>query len=229
MNIGAYKSGTVVDLIKSVRPKVMVELGGYVGYSAIAFGAALRDAGGKEFWSLERSPEFGAVIGSLVDLAGLRDVVKVEVGTSDASLRRLHSNGTLKKIDLLFLDHWKPAYVTDLKLCEELGMVGPGSMLAADNVVKPGNPPYLEYVRSSVAEKRANVAQQKGGEASDFDAQHRKAHEKSRDVPDDVSASDVRGNPNLIYESKFVEGWEPSGVPDAIEITRCVGIEKEAS
>jgi catechol O-methyltransferase len=133
MNIGAYKSGTVVDLIRSVKPAVMVELGGYVGYSAIAFGAALKEAGGKQFWSLERSPEFGAVIGSLVDLAGLRDLVKVEVGNSDASLRRLHAEGKVKKIDLLFLDHWKPAYVTDLKLCEELGLVGPGSVLAADN------------------------------------------------------------------------------------------------
>jgi catechol O-methyltransferase len=81
-------------------------------------------------------------------------------------------------------------------------------------------------VRSSIAEKRAKAKAQTHGEASDFDAQHRKAHERSRDVPDDMSGVKVRGNPDLIYESKFVEGWEPSGVPDAIEITRCVGVEK---
>lgn len=60
------------------------------------------------------------------------------------------------------------------------------------------------------------------------------------------------GNPNLRYVSKFVEGWEPSGVPvcviyvhvtlifvsvrsanltlfpmqDAIEITRCTGVDE---
>lgn len=57
-----------------------------------------------------------AVIMSLVDLAELSDVVKV--GPSDASLERPHSTGQLQHIDLLFLDRYKPAYATDLKLYE---------------------------------------------------------------------------------------------------------------
>lgn len=133
MNVGEYKSKTVADLIKDVKPQVMVELGGYVGYSAIAFGAAFREAGGKQYYSLEYNPEFAAVISSLVDLAGLHDCVRVEVGPASASLRRLHAEGKLKKIDLMFLDHVKPLYTPDLKLCEELGLVGVGSVLAADN------------------------------------------------------------------------------------------------
>lgn len=133
MNVGEFKAKIVTDLIKEAKPQVMVELGGYCGYSAIAFGAALREAGGSRYYSLEYNPEFGAVIASLVDLAGLRDVVKVEIGSSAESLRRLHADGTLKKIDFMFLDHAKPLYTADLKLCEELGLVGPGSVLAADN------------------------------------------------------------------------------------------------
>lgn len=133
MNVGEFKSKIVTDLIKEVKPKVMVELGGYCGYSAIAFGAALREAGGKRYYSLEYNPEFGAVISSLVDLAGLRDIVQVEIGASSASLKRLAADKTLEKIDMLFLDHLKPLYTPDLKLCEELGIVGPGSVLAADN------------------------------------------------------------------------------------------------
>jgi catechol O-methyltransferase len=54
------------------------------------------------------------------------------------------------------------------------------------SVVKPGNPPYLEYVRSTVAEKVAK----------------RNASNDNR-----------QGDPTLVYESEFVEGWEPSGVP----------------
>ncbi|KAI2606654.1 S-adenosyl-L-methionine-dependent methyltransferase [Hypoxylon sp. NC1633] len=199
MNIGKYKSKTVTDLIKQEKPQVMVELGGYVGYSAIAFGAALRDAGGKHFYSLERNPEFAAITSSLVNLAGLSDIVKVVVGPSSGSLKRLFEEDTLKHIDILFLDHHKPAYTTDLKLCEELGLVSPGSIYAADNVVKPGNPPYLEYVRSTVEEKRHRLSN--GDQTS------------------------PKGNPNLIYDSQFVEGWEPSGVPDAVEITKCIGIQ----
>lgn len=133
MNIGEYKSKIVADLIKEVKPQTMVELGGYVGYSAIAFGAAFKEAGGRQYYSMEYNPEFGAVIASLVDLAGLHDVVRVEIGPASASLRRLHAEGTLKKIDLMFLDHVKPLYTPDLKLCEELELVGIGSVLAADN------------------------------------------------------------------------------------------------
>ncbi|KAH9991844.1 S-adenosyl-L-methionine-dependent methyltransferase [Xylariaceae sp. FL0662B] len=199
MNIGEYKAKTIIDLIKEEKPRTMVELGGYVGYSAIAFGAAFKESGGNRYYSLEMNPEFGAVISMLVDLAGLSDVVKVVVGSGSDSLRRLYAGKELRHIDLLFLDHYKPAYISDLKCCEELGLVAPGSVFAADNVVRPGNPPYLEYVRSSVQRKR-----QKFSEADQ---------------------SGPKGNPDLLYESQFVRSWEPSGDPDAIEITRCVGVQ----
>ncbi|KAF3769459.1 S-adenosyl-L-methionine-dependent methyltransferase [Cryphonectria parasitica EP155] len=224
MNVGEFKSGIVTELIKEVRPQVMVELGGYVGYSAIVFGAAFREAGGKKYYSLEYSPEFGAVISSLVDLAGLHDVVQVEIGTSSSSLRRLHANGTLKKIDMLFLDHLKPLYVRDLKLCEELSLVGPGSVLAADNVVKPGNPPYLKYVRSTVEMKRQEYQKATAG-ADPLSLPDRAKHVYKTDAGGEVSETDLFGNPNLVYASKFIEGWEPSGVPDAVEITRCTAVE----
>lgn len=233
MNIGEYKSGIVTDLIQEVKPHVMVELGGYCGYSAIAFGAALRAAGGTRYYSLESSPEFGAVIASLVDLAGLHDVVRVEIGASSASLRRLHAEGSLQKIDLLFLDHVKPLYTPDLKLCEELGLVGPGSVLAADNgergsetrgrttkehstdivatVVKPGNPPYLKYVRSTVGERRDAYREDTGSDPRHPPARHN--HTYKTGEGDQVLESDVHGNPNLVYSSRFHEGWEPSGVP----------------
>lgn len=133
MNVGEFKAKIVADLIREVKPQVMVELGGYCGYSAIAFGAALQEAGGKRYYSLECNPAFGAITMSLVDLAGLRDIVKVEIGPSSSTLKRLTTEHTLQRIDLLFLDHLKPLYTPDLKLCEELGLIAPGSVLAADN------------------------------------------------------------------------------------------------
>jgi catechol O-methyltransferase len=185
----------------------------------------VRRAGGTHYHSLERNPEFAAVIMALVSLAGRDDVVRVHVGSSDASIQRLHAAGHLRHIDLLFLDHYKPAYTTDLKLCEDLGLVGPGSVFAADNVVKPGNPPYLEYVRSSVAEKRARASEGRL-RPSDVDAfgdRHAKQYAK-RVASEKLEA--VVGNPNLVYESRLVESFEPTGVPDAVEVTRCVGEEK---
>lgn len=213
MNVGDDKGRIVADLIGTVKPQVMVELGGYVGYSALLFGDALRKAGGKRYFSLERNPEFAAVIMSLVDLAGLGDVVKVVVGSSADSIQRLHTAGALEHIDLMFLDHYKPAYTTDLQLCEHLKLVTPGTVLVADNVISPGNPPYLEYVRSSVQKKRER--HQMGGtgrvDAEGF-ADKTKHQYRAREGQEDLSI-EAKGNPNLVYESRLVNSFEPTGVP----------------
>lgn len=157
------------------------------------------------------NPEFAAVIMSLVDLAGLSDIVKVVVGSSDASIARLHDEGLLKHIDLMFLDHYKPAYTTDLKLCEELKLVTPGSVLAADNVIKPGNPPYLEYVRSNVQEKRAKA--QEAGNSSKSEGIPEKTVRQYEKRYGQLKFNTSKGNPNLVYESKLVNSFEPTGVP----------------
>jgi catechol O-methyltransferase len=194
-------------------------LGGYIGYSCILFGDALREAGGKRYFSLERNPEFGAVIASLVDLAGLGDIVKVEIGSSDASIQRLHATGVLKHIDLMFLDHYKPAYKTDLKLCEELRLVTPGSVLAADNVITPGNPPYLEYVRSSVAEKRKATALTNGHSEADSRFAARQVKQYARRGESEALFNSP-GNPHLVYDSKLVHSFEPTGVPVRVPLYR---------
>jgi catechol O-methyltransferase len=210
MNVGPSKGEIVSNLVMDAKPETMVELGGYVGYSAILFADVVRKAGGKRYFSLERNPEFAAVIMSLVDLAGLGDVVKVIVGPSDQSLQRLYDNGTLKQIDLMFLDHYKPAYTSDLKLCEHLKLIKPGSVLAADNVIKPGNPPYLEYVRSSVEMKRENANKETNG-LEGFSDRYKLQYAKREGDPNLNTAA--KGNPNLIYESKLFESIEPTGVP----------------
>ncbi|KAJ9644306.1 hypothetical protein H2204_001657 [Knufia peltigerae] len=213
MNVGEDKGRIVADLIAEVKPEVMVELGGYIGYSCVLFGDAVRKAGGKRYFSLERNPEFAAVIASLVDLAGLSDIVKVIVGSSDVSIKRLHASGDLKHIDLMFLDHYKPAYTTDLKLCEELGLITPSTVLAADNVIAPGNPPYLEYVRSSVEQKKR--ATKFGGTVNGVDSRFAdKTANQYLKREGKAQLDETRvGNPLLIYESKLVNSFEPSGVP----------------
>lgn len=180
---------------------------------AVLFGDAVRKVGGKRYFSLERNPEFAAVIMSLADLAGLSDIVKVVVGSSADSIKRLHGEGALTHIDLMFLDHYKPAYTTDLKLCEHLKLVTPGSVLAADNVIKPGNPPYLDYVRSSVAKKREQykAANTNGVDTAGFGERWTNQYQKR--VGEEKLSKEVKGNPNLVYESGLVHSFEPTGVP----------------
>lgn len=211
MNIGEDKGRILSRLIAEINPKTMVELGGYIGYSTILFADAVRKVGGRLF-SLERNPEFAAVIMSLVDLAGLSDVVKVVVGPSADSIKRLHKAGSLSHVDLMFLDHYKPAYTTDLKLCEHLRLVAPGSVYVADNVIYPGNPPYLDYVRSDVKTKRDKYEK---GEINDDKA---KFEDRSRNQYQDREgeenlSTEVKGDPNLVYESELVHSFEPTGEP----------------
>lgn len=209
MNVGHAKGKIVTDLIDQVKPETMVELGGYAGYSAVLFGDAVRRNGGKRYVSLEMNPEFAAVARSLVDLAGLGDIVKVHVGRSDLALRRLHASGELGKIELMFIDHHKPSYKTDLKICEKLGMVVPGSVIAADNVIYPGAPVYLEYVRSSVEKKRQDAADaEKNGDLNGTTGNTGPTVHGS-----DEPIADTQGNPNLIYETRLVDSFEPSGEP----------------
>lgn len=214
--------------------------------SCILFASAITKASPGEtarYFTLERSPEFAKVIKSLVDLAGLSSVVKVIVGSSDASIKQLHTSGALlegegpgRGIDMLFLDHYKPAYTTDLKLCEELGLIHAGTVLCADNVISPGNPPYLEYVRSTVQQKRESVAKAQAQSTGDsvnanghIGVDERFAAKSANQYKKSVQAEKLDtqriGNPNLVYKSKLVDSWEPTGVPDGIEVTTCLGLE----
>lgn len=213
MNVGPDKGKIVCDLIAEVKPEIMVELGGYVGYSGLLFGDAVRKAGGKRYYSFERNPEFAAVILSLIDLAGLSDIVKVQVGPSDQSIARLHDESALTRIDLMFLDHYKPAYTTDLKLCEHLKLIRKGSVLAADNVIKPGNPPYLEYVRSSVQQKKERIQDKEGKSYDSLGFADRYKNQYSKRMTDEKPNLEFPGNPNLVYESQLINSWEPTGVP----------------
>ncbi|GME28177.1 O-methyltransferase family 3 [Neofusicoccum parvum] len=163
MTLGADKSRFVTSLFSSSAtasspPAVFLEFGSYVGYSALALGGALRDLSpGRRvrFITFEKTPVMAAITSSLVELAGLKDVVEVHVGAAGESLRRLVAEGSLRKgeVDFMLLDHWKDFYILDLQACEELGVLRKGSVVLADNIVTPGVPEYLAYVRRGVAER----------------------------------------------------------------------------
>ena len=207
MNVGQDKGKIVTELIRSTKPRIMVELGGYCGYSTILFGASAREAGGERYYSLERNPSFARNIKTLVNLAGLSDFVEVLIGPSDEGIKTLHSRG-VRTIDMMFLDHYKPAYTSDLKLCEHLGLIKKGTVLAADNVIAPGNPPYLEYVRSTVEEKRMRLNQEAKADTEGFSNRHAAQYGQVEEL-----STEAKGNPNIVYESELVHSFEPSGVP----------------
>ncbi|KAG7378437.1 hypothetical protein PHYPSEUDO_010097 [Phytophthora pseudosyringae] len=50
---------------------------------------------------------------------------------------------------LYFVDHETTMYLSYLKLIIDSGTLEPGSAIAADNVVRPGAPDYLEFIENS--------------------------------------------------------------------------------
>lgn len=64
MNIGEDKGKIVTDVIEKFKPKVLLECGGYCGFSAIKFADAMRQASGDsklKYWCLEMNPKFAKV------------------------------------------------------------------------------------------------------------------------------------------------------------------------
>lgn len=215
MNIGARKAAIICKYIADMKPSTVVELGGYVGYSAIVFGDAVKRAGGQRFISIERDPLFAAVARSLIDLAGLGDVVKVVIGKSNDILRFMKLSGEIESLDMLFLDHWKVLYRQDLKLCEELGLVIKGTLVCADNYTATGNPLFSDYLLSSIEEKRSAV---KEGPRADEGGKIKETFGPGRE---DLNL-DLKGNPELLYEIlEIVEVVEPDGRPVSL-ISFCI-------
>lgn len=151
ISIGPHKAGILSDLIAKEKPSTIVELGGYLGYSAILFADTMRRnhvPGQKlRFWSIEINDEFAVIARQLIGFAGLSDIVTVVVGRADNSLRRLKEDGCLEKINFLFLDHVEGLYGSDFKICEDLGLLQKGAVVVVDYVVRPGAPEYRKMAR----------------------------------------------------------------------------------
>ncbi|PLB51011.1 S-adenosyl-L-methionine-dependent methyltransferase [Aspergillus steynii IBT 23096] len=121
-------------------PRTLLEFGTYVGSSAIAWGAILRDLHGEtsRVYTFELSAVNAQIARDFVRLAGLQDIVHVVEG-------RVRSPCA----DVVFFDHWEKFYVPDLKIIEELGLLRKGGLAIADNTDMPGAPKYVEYVKGS--------------------------------------------------------------------------------
>jgi catechol O-methyltransferase len=142
MSVGPEKGPLLSEVAAQLpaNPRIL-ELGAYCGYSSIlmakTFGA------GASIVSLEISEESVQSATANVEFAGLSEQVTFIRGSSTDTIPTLEG-----RFDLVFLDHWKDLYLTDLQLIEETGLIGPGSIVVADNVGEVfGAHAYLDYVR----------------------------------------------------------------------------------
>jgi catechol O-methyltransferase len=144
MNVGPDKGPLVKEMAARLPAQAQVlELGAYCGYSSIMLANALGPEA--HVTSIEINKVFVESARANVDVAGLSDRITFLHGPSTDVLATLEG-----RFNLVFLDHWKDLYKGDLQLMEQRGLVGPGTIVVADNVGEIFNPDeYLQYVRTS--------------------------------------------------------------------------------
>jgi catechol O-methyltransferase len=135
MNLGPEKARIALAALHAAHPKVIVELGGYCGYSALTF--AHYTPADTRIYTVEVNPKFADVARKILDHAGVGQKVTIFVGDVEAAKDKLKALG---RIDYLFIDHWKDIYLRDFKAIESLGVIQKGSVVVGDNIIYPGSP-----------------------------------------------------------------------------------------
>ncbi len=173
MSVGPEKGPLIRELAARLPADARIlELGAYCGYSSImiasAFGPKARVT------SVEIDARSVESSRANVEVAGLSDRITFVHGPSGETIPTLEG-----RYDLVFLDHWKDLYKRDLQLIEQHGLIGPGSIVVADNVGEifdPGD--YLDYVRS----------------CGRYASEHREATIEYTSLPDAVEISVFQGS-----------------------------------
>ena len=149
MNIGRGKRIRVLDkVVADTKPKAVLELGTYFGYSAISIARLLQP--GSRVYSVEFNAGNVEIAKKMIAHSGLSDQIEVVTAASDEVIPHLESMlGIVGGVDLVLLDHWKLYYLRDLKALIEHQVLHSGSVIVADNIILPGVPDYTKFIRNS--------------------------------------------------------------------------------
>ncbi|KAK6606383.1 catechol o-methyltransferase [Botrytis cinerea] len=158
ISVGPNKADILRDLIMREKPRMLVELGGYLGYSAVLFADAMVKAhGGDEglkIYSLELDPICAAIARQIAQIAGLDHIIEVVEGTAASSITNLVKENKITSVVFLFLDHVEDLYEQDFKVVEALSVLKKGAVVVADNVIRPGAPEYREFIRGDMKKEQ---------------------------------------------------------------------------
>jgi len=151
INIGDEKGMILEQAVRRVAPGRALELGAYLGYSALRIARVLPPGG--HLFSIELSPANAEIARRIAAHAGVAERITFVVGALGdggltlAGLCEQHGFSTAS-VDLVFIDHAKDEYLPDLQRILDAGWLHPGSVVVADNLRFPGSPPYRRYMEA---------------------------------------------------------------------------------
>jgi len=128
--LSGFFQGRVLSMFsKMIRPKIVLEFGTYLGYSALCFAEGLAD-GGKVI-TLDVNEETNKVARSFVERTEYAGLIEFHLGDAVAIIPTLPET-----FDLVFIDADKPNYSNYYNLVFD--PVRPNGVIIADNVLWSG-------------------------------------------------------------------------------------------
>lgn len=126
---GPYQGMLLQFISRMIRPRRILEIGTFTGYSAICLAQGLTDDG--LLHTIECDDERAPMILEFIQRAGLSERIQLHLGNAAEIIPTLNET-----FDLVFLDAGKLDYARHYELC--LPLLRPGGFLLADNVLWDG-------------------------------------------------------------------------------------------
>ncbi len=146
--ISGHLMGTFLELISQmIRPKSILEIGTYTGYSAICLASGLQKNG--TLHTIEINPELKKISTKYFKKAQLEKKIKLHIGDAKKLIPKLNIS-----FDLIFIDADKKNYLNYYEL--SLKKINKGGYILIDNVLWSGkvlNKPNNNDIETSIIQK----------------------------------------------------------------------------
>ncbi|MFR9649894.1 MAG: O-methyltransferase [Rikenellaceae bacterium] len=130
--LSGHLQGKLLEMItRMIRPKRVLEIGTFTGYSALSIAAGLDE--GAELHTIEVDDELEMIAYSLFDKSPYRDKIHHHIGSALDITPEL--GGTF---EMVFMDGDKREYPAYYNMLLDGGLVGSNSYIIADNILWSG-------------------------------------------------------------------------------------------
>lgn len=128
--LAGHLQGRVISMLSHmIKPKNVLEIGTYTGYSAICWAEGLQNNG--EIFTIDINEELEPIQTEFFIKAGVNNCIKKVVGNALEIIPTLN-----KTFDVVFIDADKENYVNYYK--QTINLIKPGGYIIADNVLWSG-------------------------------------------------------------------------------------------
>ena len=137
--LSGHLQGRLLSLLSHlIRPKCILEIGTYTGYSAICLAEGLAEGG--FLHTIDNNPERDAFVNRFIDEAKMTDKIRTYIGDARIVIPTITGD-----FDIVFIDADKSGYAEYYDLL--INRVKPGGIIITDNVLWSGK--VIEPVKAN--------------------------------------------------------------------------------